>query len=153
MTTGSCSRTENSGVSCPVSRRQMSCFRSAQSRPMTAAKSEGWLGMISPRCTMDVRDMQIQAQRRQYGEPVDAAIPEYSLRARHTRGVESEFVSITCSPLHIRTPRVHVPLRFSRKIHEHQSQNGTPIKPLQQPIPPQGHRCRIETPTRRRACC
>ena len=45
MATGSCSSTANSGVSWPVSSRQMSCLRSAQSRPMTAAKSEGWLGM------------------------------------------------------------------------------------------------------------
>ena len=27
-----------------------------------------------------------------------------------------------------------------------------PNKPLQLTIPPQGHRCRIEWPTRRRAC-
>ena len=74
--------------------------------------------------------MQAKAQRRQYGEPVSAATPEYSLRARHTRGVETEFVSITCSPLHIRTPRVHVPLRFLRKIRENQNRNGLPIKPL-----------------------
>ena len=29
----------------------------------------------------------------------------------------------------------------------------TPNMPLQQAIPPQGHWCNIEAPTRRRACC
>ena len=95
--------------------------------------------------------MQAETQRRQYGEPVSAATPEYSLRARHTRGVETEFVSITCSPLHIRTPRVHVPLRFSRKIREGQNRNGLPIKPLQQPIPPQGRWFFINEPSVRPA--
>ena len=78
--------------------------------------------------------MRSQAQRRQYGEPVIAAAPEYSLRARHTRGIEAEFESITCSPLHIRIPRVHVPPRFSRKTRRDRSRNGVPIKPLKRMV-------------------
>jgi len=58
--------------------------------------------------------MQSRAQRRQYGEPVEAAFPEDSLRARHTRGLEAELVSIECSALQIRSPRVHVPFRLLR---------------------------------------
>ena len=53
--------------------------------------------------------MQIQARRRRYGEPVIAAFPEYSLKARNTRGLEAELVNITCSAMIIRNPRVHVP--------------------------------------------
>jgi len=46
---------------------------------------------------------------------------------RHTRGIEAEFESIKCSPLHIRIPRVHVPLRFSRQSHGCRIRNGVPI--------------------------
>ncbi len=38
-----------------------------------------------------------------------ATSPEYSLTARHTHGLEVELGSITCSPLNIRSPWVHVP--------------------------------------------
>lgn len=43
-----------------------------------------------------------------------AAFPEHSFRARHTRGLERELESIQCSALNIRSPRLHVPLRFLR---------------------------------------
>jgi hypothetical protein len=78
------------------------------------------------------RDMQRRAQRRQYGEPVMAAVPECSLRARHTRGLESELVSVTRSALQVRSPRVHVPLRSSRVASGRPKWNSPPIKPLQQ---------------------
>jgi hypothetical protein len=79
--------------------------------------------------------MQSRAQRRQYGEPVKTAFPEDSLRARHTRGLERELVSIACSALQIRSPRVHVPLRFLRSLldlqESRQCENGSPISALQ----------------------
>ncbi len=62
--------------------------------------------------------MQSRAQGRRYGEPVEAAFPEDLLRARHTRGLECELVSIACSALQIRGPRVHVPLRPLRALLE-----------------------------------
>ena len=58
--------------------------------------------------------MQSRAGRKQYGEPITAAFPEDSLRARHTRRLEAELVSISCSALLIRSLRVHVPPRFPR---------------------------------------
>jgi hypothetical protein len=64
-----------------------------------------------------------------------AAFPEDSLRARHTRGLEGELVSIACSALQIRSPRVHVPLRFLRSLLDIQEtrdrENGPPIFALQ----------------------
>lgn len=71
--------------------------------------------------------MQSQAQRRQYGDPVEAAFPEYSLRARRNLGLERELVSITCSALQIRSPGLHVPLLFSINPPEPRSANGPPV--------------------------
>ena len=80
--------------------------------------------------------MQSRAQRRRYGEPVIAAFPEDSFRARHTRGLECELVSIACSAFLIRSPRVHVPLSvFSELLlnlqERRQRENGPPISALQ----------------------
>ena len=94
--------------------------------------------------------MQSRAQRRQYGEPVEAAFPEDSLRARHTRGLEAELVSITCSALQIRSPRVHVPLRFSQQSYECRIRYGVPIKPLQRTQSPQRNWSNINEPLVRR---
>jgi hypothetical protein len=57
---------------------------------------------------------------------------------RHTRGFEAELESVTRSPLQVRSPRVHVPLRSSRVAPGCPKWNSQPIKPLQRtaPIPP-----------------
>ncbi len=60
-----------------------------------------------------------------------AAFPEDSFRARHTRRLECELVSIACSALKIRSPRVHVPLRSSRVAPGCPKWNGPPIRALQ----------------------
>jgi hypothetical protein len=58
--------------------------------------------------------MQSRTQRRQYGEPMQAAVPE-SIRygQRHTRRRETELVSIACSTLNIRRRWAQVPQPFS----------------------------------------
>ena len=53
--------------------------------------------------------MQSRAQRRQYGEPVERLSLSVRYGQRHTRGLEAELVTVTRSPLQIRSPRVHVP--------------------------------------------
>src|SRR5688572_27842080 len=50
---------------------------------------------------------------------------------RHTRGLEAELVNITCSPLHIRSPRVHVPPSILSVLPRTQKRNGPPVPPLQ----------------------
>ncbi|GEM_PF-6312952 len=51
---------------------------------------------------------------------------------RHTRELEARFVNITCSPLQIRSSRVHVPLRSSPVCRRCSKWYGQPI--------PRGHR-------------
>lgn len=53
---------------------------------------------------------------------------------RHTRGRENELVSITYSPLQVRRPRVHVPLRVSGIIRATRKRNSPPIPSLQRTI-------------------
>ena len=77
------------------------------------------------------RDMQSRAQRRQYGEPVKRLSLSVRYGQRHTRGLEAELESVTRSPLQIRSPRVHVPLRSSRVAPGCPKWNSQPIKPLQ----------------------
>jgi hypothetical protein len=76
--------------------------------------------------------MQSRAQRKQYGEPVKRLSLSVRFGQRHTRGLEAELVIITCSPLQIRSPRVHVPLPiFPALPRSPRKQNGTPMPPLQ----------------------
>ena len=77
------------------------------------------------------RDMQSRAQRRQYGEPVKRLSLSVRYGQRHTRGLEAELVIVTRSPLQIRSPRVHVPLRSSRVASGCPKWNSQPIQPLQ----------------------
>jgi hypothetical protein len=74
--------------------------------------------------------MQSRAQRKQYGEPVERLPLSIRYGQRHTRGLEARFVNITCSPLKIRSPRVHVPLGSSPVARGGPMWNGQPIKPL-----------------------
>ena len=78
--------------------------------------------------------MQRRAQRRQYGEPVERLSLSVRYGQRHTRGLEAELVSVTRSPLQIRSPRVHVPLRSSRLASGCPKWNGQPIPPLQRTV-------------------
>jgi hypothetical protein len=78
--------------------------------------------------------MQSRAQRRQYGEPVKRLPLSIRYGQRHTRGLEAEFVNITCSPLKIRSPRVHVPLGSSPVSRVCPKWNGQPIKPLKRMV-------------------
>ncbi len=75
--------------------------------------------------------MQSRAQRRQYGEPVERLSLSIRYGQRHTRGLEAELVSVTRSTLHIRSPRVHVPLRSSRVASGCPKWNSQPIPALQ----------------------
>ena len=77
------------------------------------------------------RDMQSRAQRRQYGEPVKRLSLSVRYGQRHTRGLEAELVNVTRSPLQVRSPRVHVPLRSSRVASGCPKWNSPPISPLQ----------------------
>jgi hypothetical protein len=76
------------------------------------------------------RDMQSRAQRRQYGEPVERLSLSVRYGQRHTRGLETELVSVTRSALQVRSPRVHVPLRSSRVPSGCPNWNGQPIPAL-----------------------
>ena len=60
-----------------------------------------------------------------------AAVPECSLRARHTRRREIELVSIACSTLHIRRRWVHVPHPFSPEGEGMESGTVHPYRTLQ----------------------
>ena len=71
------------------------------------------------------RDMQSRAQRRQYGEPVERLSLSVRYGQRHTRGRETELVSITCSALQIRRRWVHVPLRSSRVARAVKTERST----------------------------
>jgi hypothetical protein len=76
--------------------------------------------------------MQSRAQRKQYGEPVRRLSLSVRYGQRHTRGLESRLVSIACSGLHVRSPRVHVPPPiFSVLPRSPRKRNGTPIPGLQ----------------------
>jgi len=77
------------------------------------------------------RDMQRRAQRRQYGEPVERLSLSIRYGQRHTRGLEAELESVTRSPLQVRSPRVHVPLRSSRVASGCPKWNSPPISVLQ----------------------
>jgi len=71
--------------------------------------------------------MQSRAQRRQYGEPVERLLLSIRYGQRHTRGLEARFVNITCSPLQIRSSRVHVPPGSSPVPRRCPRWNGQPI--------------------------
>jgi hypothetical protein len=71
--------------------------------------------------------MQSRAQRRQYGEPVERLSLSVRYGQRHTRGLETELVSVTRSALQVRSPRVHVPLRSSRVPSGCPNWNGQPV--------------------------
>jgi hypothetical protein len=75
--------------------------------------------------------MQSRAQRRQYGEPVRRHPLSIRYGQRHTRGLEAELESITCSALQVRSPRVHVPPQDLPIPRELQKRNGPPISVLQ----------------------
>jgi hypothetical protein len=75
--------------------------------------------------------MQSRAQRRQYGEPVRRHPLSVRYGQRHTRGLEAELVSITCSGLQVRSPRVHVPPPILPIPRELRKWNGPPIPALQ----------------------
>ena len=94
--------------------------------------------------------MQSRAQRRQYGEPVKRLPLSIRYGQWHTRGLEAEFVNITCSPLQIRSSRVHVPLGSSPVARGCPKWNGQPIKPLQRTQSPQGNWSNINEPLVRR---
>src|SRR6185503_4610629 len=73
------------------------------------------------------RDMQSRAQRRQYGEPVRRLSLSVRYGQRHTRGLETELVSVTRSALQVRSSRVHVPFRSSRVASGCPNWNSQPI--------------------------
>jgi hypothetical protein len=87
--------------------------------------------------------MRSQAQRRQYGEPVVQLPLSIRYRKRRTHGLESELLSISCSPLHISSPWAHVPLGSSPVSRSCPKWNGQPIMPLQRLWSPQRYRHRI----------
>jgi hypothetical protein len=80
------------------------------------------------------RDMQSRAQRRQYGEPVKRLSLSIRYGQRHTRELEARLVNITCSPLQIRSSRVHVPLRSSPVRRRCSKWYGQPIQALQRTV-------------------
>ncbi len=75
--------------------------------------------------------MRASARRRRYGEPVERLSLRIRFGPRHTRGLGAELESIECSPLQIRSPRVHVPLPLPATNAGSKKATCLPIRPLQ----------------------
>src|SRR5262249_38551471 len=64
--------------------------------------------------------------RRQYGEPVARRLLRIRWGQSRTRGLESKLASVTRSALHIRSPRVHVPLLNFSRLHSSRKRTVNP---------------------------
>ena len=76
--------------------------------------------------------MRNRAQRRQYGESVVRLALSIRFGLRCSLRCERKLVNMSCSGLHIRHRRAHVPRSTLPVSEDHGKRDGPPVKALQQ---------------------